>query len=306
MQDSYTNKNLKEVDDQIDLLEFINVLWQGKLLIFSFTAFISIIGVIYSLLLPNIYESRALLVSANTQSSISGALGTYGSLAGLAGINLPAGDDGGNSRKAIRKITSLSFFEDNIMPNIYLPDLMAIKYWNSSTNKVIYDDKIYDNSTNKWITGYRPSSQQSFDSFKSKLSLSEDKMTGFVTLSIKHQSPFVAKQWTELIVNEINSFYREKDKSESQRAISYLNEQISTTGFSEIKLAIAQLIQGETKKLTILEASESYVFDYIDPPKVMEKKSEPARAFICILSALLGGMLSILVVLIRHYYLLNV
>ena len=33
----------------------------------------------------------------------------------------------------------------------------------------------------------------------------------------------------------------------------------------------------------------------------MEKKSEPKRALICILSALLGGMLSILLVLIRHY-----
>jgi LPS O-antigen subunit length determinant protein (WzzB/FepE family) len=33
----------------------------------------------------------------------------------------------------------------------------------------------------------------------------------------------------------------------------------------------------------------------------MEQKSEPARALISILSALLGGMLSVLLVLIRHY-----
>jgi LPS O-antigen subunit length determinant protein (WzzB/FepE family) len=33
----------------------------------------------------------------------------------------------------------------------------------------------------------------------------------------------------------------------------------------------------------------------------MEEKSEPKRALIVILSALLGGMLSILLVLIRHY-----
>jgi LPS O-antigen subunit length determinant protein (WzzB/FepE family) len=33
----------------------------------------------------------------------------------------------------------------------------------------------------------------------------------------------------------------------------------------------------------------------------MEQKSEPKRALIFILSALLGGMLSILLVLIRHY-----
>jgi hypothetical protein len=50
------------------------------------------------------------------------------------------------------------------------------------------------------------------------LSLSEDKKSGFITLSIKHQSPFVAKQWVELVVNEINSFYRQKDKLESEKA----------------------------------------------------------------------------------------
>ena len=70
---------------------------------------------------------------------------------------------------------------------------------------------------------------------------------------------------------------------------------------SEIKQVLAQLLQEETKKLSLIEADQSYVFDYIDPPAVMEQKSEPKRSIICILSALFGGMLSILIVLIRHY-----
>ena len=122
-----------------------------------------------------------------------------------------------------------------------------------------------------------------------------------LSLTIKHQSPFVAKQWVELIVNEINSFYRQKDKLESEKSVSYLNQQISVTGLSEIKQVLAQLLQEETKKLTLIEANQFYVFDYIDPPAVMELKSEPKRGLICILSALLGGLLSIALVLIRHY-----
>ena len=104
-----------------------------------------------------------------------------------------------------------------------------------------------------------------------------------------------------MVVDEINRFYRQKDKSESEKAVSYLNQQISMTGLSEIKLVIAQLLQEETKKLTLIEANQYYVFDYIDPPAVMEKKSEPKRSLTLILSLLLGGMLSILFVLIRHY-----
>ena len=73
------------------------------------------------------------------------------------------------------------------------------------------------------------------------------------------------------------------------------------TGFSEIKKVLAELLQEETKKLTLIEANQSYVFDYIDPPAVMEKKSEPTRSTICILSALLGGIFSIFLVLVRYY-----
>ena len=308
MQEAHSNNHPNDFDDEIDLRELFYVLLEGKWIIVSLTAFVSIIGVIYSLLLPNIYESKAMLVPVNSSSGISGALGSYGGLAGLAGISLPSGGDEGNSAKAIQKISSLSFFENNILPNMHLPDLMAVKSWNSKTNTLTFDDSIYDTNSNTWIRDYSypqqqiPSAQESFEVFKTAhLSLSEDKKSGFITLAIKHQSPFIAKQWVELVINQVNAFYRQKDKSESEKAVSYLNQQISITGLSEIKQVIAQLLQEETKKLTLIEANQYYVFDYIDPPAVMEKKSEPKRALICILSALLGGMLSILLVLIRHY-----
>ena len=308
MQETYTNKSSNDFDDEIDLRELFYVLLEGKWIIFSVTSFISIIVLVYSLLLPNIYEAKAILVPVNPSSGIAGALGSYSGLAGIAGISLPAGGDEGNSAKAIEKIRSLSFFENNILPNIQLPDLMAVKSWNYKTNILNFDGSIYDTSSNRWVRDYSypqqqiPSPQESFEVFKTKhLSLSEDTKSGFITLSIKHQSPFVAKQWVELIVNEVNSFYRQKDKIETEKAVSYLNQQVSLTSLSEIKEALAQLLQEETKKLTLIEANQFYVFDYIDPPAVMEEKSEPKRALICILSALLGGMLSIVIVLIRHY-----
>ena len=308
MQEAHSNKNPNDFDNQIDLRELFYVLLDGKWIIVSLTAFVSIIGVIYSLLLPNIYESRAILVPVNSSSGISGALRSYSGLAGLAGINLPSDGNEGNSAEAVKKISSLSFFENKIMPNIHLPDLMAVKSWNSGTNTLTFDESIFDRNSNTWIRDYSypqqqiPSAQESFAVFKTKhLSLSEDIKSGFITLSIKHQSPFVAKQWAELVVNEVNDFYRQKDKLESEKAVSYLNQQISMTSLSEIKEVIAQLLQEETKKLTLIEANKYYVFEFIDPPAVMEEKSQPKRALICILSALLGGILSILFVLIRHY-----
>jgi uncharacterized protein involved in exopolysaccharide biosynthesis len=309
MQEAHSNKHTNDFDDEIDLRELFYVLLEGKWIIASLTAFASIVGVIYSLFLPNIYESKALLVPVSPSSGISRALESYSSLAGIAGISLPSGGGEGNSAKAIQKISSLSFFENKILGNIHLTDLMAVKSWNSKTNTLAFDESIFDMNSNTWIRDYSypqqqiPSAQESFEVFKTEhLSLSEDKKSGFVTLSIKHQSPFVAKQWVELVVNEVNAFYRQKDKLESEKAVSYLNQQISMTGLSEIKQILAQLLQEETKKLTLIEANQYYVFDYIDPPAVMEQKSEPKRALICILMALLGSILSIVLVFTKHYF----
>ena len=186
---------------------------------------------------------------------------------------------------------------------------MAVKSWNSKTNTLVYDERIFNSISKTWVRKYSypkqqiPSAQESFEEFKSKhLSISENKKTGFITLSIRHKSPFLAKQWTELVVNEVNSYYRQKDKYESEKAVSYLNQQISMTGLSEIKEVLAQLLQEEIKKLTLVEANQFYVFDYIDPPAVMEEESDPNRFLIFTLSLFLGLMFSILIVLFRHYF----
>lgn len=301
------NNDSNNFDDKLDLLEFSQVLIKGKWVIFSVTSFVSILTVIFSLLIPNIYESKALLAPVNS-SGISGAMQSYSGLAGIAGISLPSVAAESNSKKAINTMTSLSFFENNIMPNIFIPNLIAIKSWNHEQNKITYKENIYDENLNIWVRDYSfpykqiPSAQESFEVFKNKhLNITEETKTGFITITVRHQSPFIAREWTDLIINEVNNFYRQKDKSEAQKAASYLYEQIEITNLSEIKQVIAELLKQETQKLTLIEVTPYYVFDYIDPPAVMEKKVGPKRAVICILGAFLGGMLSIVFVLLNNY-----
>ena len=171
MQANQSNKHSEDFEDEIDFIELFKVLWDGKWIIIFLTTFVSIVGVIYSLSLPNIYTSKALLVPVNPSSSIPGALRGYAGLAGLAGISTPTGGDEGNSAKALEKITSLSFFENNILPNIFLPDLMAVKSWDSETNRLTYNESIYISESKTWVQ--MPSAQKSFRSFSIHLSFNE-------------------------------------------------------------------------------------------------------------------------------------
>lgn len=306
MQETRSNEYTTHGNNEINFLELFNVLIKGKWIIVSMTTFASIIGVVYSLNLPNIYESKAILVPEN-MSSAAGSLSGYASLAGAVGINIPSPGKEGNYVKALKKIKTLSFFENNILPYIFLPDLMAVDAWNYETNTIVYDEKLYSHKTNTWnrIASYpyqqNPSAQEAFEQFMFHFTLIQDPKNEFVEVKIKHQSPFVAKQWTELIIEKINTYYRDKDKAQSERAVSYLNKQIVMTSLSEVKQVIATLLQEETQKLTLIEAKQYYVLEIVDPPAVMEKKSDPKRAIICIISALLGGILSIFIVLIKQY-----
>tara|TARA_X000000950_G_scaffold26241_1_gene28296 strand:+ start:271 stop:1200 length:930 start_codon:yes stop_codon:yes gene_type:complete len=301
------NPNTQYHDDEIDLLELFSVIFKGKITI-AFTIIVcSVIAVIYSLSLPNIYKSEALLVTSESHSSPSN-MESYNTISQLAGINLSSQNSQSNSSKALEKLHTLSFFEKNILPNIFLPELMAYKSWDSEKNLSTFNNEIYDEDKNQWIrkTSFPlqmiPSAQESFKMFHSKhLEIDKDKKVGFIKISIKHQSPYIAKNWVQLIVDEINKYYREKDKSEAERAFKYLSTQISKTNYAEIKAAISLILQKETKKLTLIEANENYVFEYIDPPVVMELKNEPNRSLICIFGALIGMMLGIITVLVKHF-----
>ncbi len=301
-------KKSTDIENEINLKELFQALIDGKWIIGTIVLIASVLVVIYSLSLPNIYQSRALLSPADAENGMSNSLGGMSSLASLAGVNLTTQSGQSNPVKAIEKLNTLSFFEENILPHIFLPDLMAVKSWNLVNNTIEFDKNIFDESAGKWTREFTfpqkqtPSAQESFTKFQGDhLRISEDKQTGFISLVIKHQSPYIAKEWTELIVEQINTFFREKDKAEAESAVNYLNQQIANTRYTEIKQVMAELQQQQIQKLTLIEASDFYVFEYIDQPAVMEKKSEPSRAMICIFGALLGGMLGTLIVLVRHF-----
>ena len=307
--DNNSNVDSKFIrEDEIDLKELFQAVLNGKWLITSTTILFSVIGILYSLSLPNIYQSTALLYPTEQQSNgLGGAMKAYSGLAGLAGINLSSQSSDSNSVKALEKVTSLSFFAENLMPNIFLPDLMAVDSWDKDINLLIYDEDIYNETSKIWVRDFKypqtqvPSAQESFEVFIEHLLVTEDQDSEFVTISVKHESPLIAQEWTELVVDQLNNYFRSKDKVEAEIAVSYLKEEIAKTNFTEVKQVIAELLQGRTQQLSLIEVGEYYVFAYIDPPVVMEKKSEPIRSIICIIFALVGIILGTALVIIRHY-----
>lgn len=302
MDNKYINNKTKLDEHEIDFIKVISSLWNDRLIIVSIVFIVTLISAIYSITLPNKYQSSAILSPANVLESSNNTSSRYSGLANLAGLNtFNQNSSNRNILKANEKMNSLSFFKESILPNIYLPDLMAINSWDKKNNIIIYDTNIYDQVTKSWKTN-KPTAQESFKVFKNNLEVSQDPSTGFFRISIRHHSPFIAKIWLEVLVDELNNYYRLKDKNIAQASMDYLNRQIEQTKYTEIKEAIAELLKQKTQTLTLIEVTDNYIFDYIDPPAVMEKESEPNRLFIVLTGIIIGLMLGLFKTLFQIYF----
>ena len=295
-------------DDEIDLKELFLVLWAGKWVIAGITALGGAIAVVVALSLPNIYTSSALLAPAESSNGgMSALMKQYGGLASLAGVSLPGGGDSSKAALAMELMKSRAFLGEFIERHDILPELMAAESWDAATGGLRFDDSLYDVESGAWVRDVdppkqpKPSSQEAHEAFIDVLSVSEGKDTGFVTVSVEHLSPITAQTWVTWLVDDINQAVRDQDVAEANRSIDYLKDQAATTALAELQSVFFELIQSQTETVMLAQVRPEYVFKTIDPAVVPEQKSKPNRALICVLGTLLGGMLGVLVVLVRHY-----
>jgi uncharacterized protein involved in exopolysaccharide biosynthesis len=261
----------------------------------------------FALSQPDIYKAEALLSPVSNDSGGMGGLASqFGGLASLAGVSL----GGGNADKTtmgIEVLQSRQFFAQFMTDNDVLVPLMASNNWESSTNRLVIDPEIYDVKTNAWVREAKaprqsqPSVQEAHEKFKEIIAVSQDKETGFVTLSIEHYSPYVAKKWVDTLIVAINETIREQEVAQAERSISYLKQQIQTTQLAELQVGFFELIQSQTETIMLANASPEYLFKTLDPAVVPELKAKPKRALIAVLGTLLGGMFGVLIVLVRHF-----
>ena len=297
-----------QYDDEIDLRELFGVLWAGKMKILVITAVFAIASVIYALSVPNQYNATALLSPAQSSGGgLSGALGQLGGLAAMAGVSLGGGESS-EAQVAQEIMKSWSFIEGFIQSNNLAVEVYAAEGWNKGSNELQIDSDIYDVSKSQWLvkdddTGELgpPSSWKLFEKFSEKLAVSEDKKSGLLSVSIEYYSPQIAKQWLDLYVAAINDHMQKRKMAKVTRNIEYLEAQIKKTNIAEMQEVFYTIIEEQIKSKMLAEASPDYAFVAVSPSMVPEEKSQPKRALICILGTLLGGMLSVLWVLVMHY-----
>ena len=299
--------SLNQYDDEIDLRELFGVLWAGKIKIIAITAVFTIASVIYAFSVSNQYKATALLSPAQSSGGgLSGALGQLGGLASLAGVSIGGGESS-EAQVAQEIMKSWSFIEGFIESNNLAVEVYAADGWSKGSNELQINADIFDQSKNQWLIEddagklSAPTSWKLYQSFSSRLAVSEDKKSGLVSVSIEYYSPQIAKQWLDMYVAAINAHMQQRQVAKVTTNIEYLQAQIEKTAIAEMQEVFYTIIEEQIKNKMLAEASPDYAFVAVSPSMVPEEKSQPKRALICILGTLLGGMLSVLLVLVMHY-----
>ena len=295
-------------DDEIDLRELFSVLWAGKKLIAAVTSLFAVISVIYALSLANEYKSYAVVAPAESGGSALGNMaGQLGGLASLAGINIGSSENT-ETLEAMEIMQSWGFIEEFIETNSLQMPVYAAEGWDKASNSLKLDDELYDAESETWQiededSGKQrpPSSWELFEEFDKKVTVSQDKTSGLITISLEYYSPYLAKQWVELFIRSINDYMRERKLQQVNRNIEYLTAQVEKTAIAGMREVFYQIIEEQIKSKMLAEASPEYAFVTVSRAMVAEEESKPKRALICILAVLLGGMLSVLIVLIQYY-----
>jgi uncharacterized protein involved in exopolysaccharide biosynthesis len=295
-------------DDEIDLAELWRAIWAGKFLIMVISFVFAVASVTFALSKPDIYKASVLLAPASSDSGGGmGALaGQFGGLASLAGISLGGGGID-KTALALEIIKSRAFLETFIKKHNLLVPLMASENWDRVNDRLIFDDAAYNAVNNKWLREVsfpktaKPSPWEAYEKFLELLIIAQDKTTSLVTIDVEFYSPKIAKQWLIWLVADVNNFMREQDEKEALASIDYLTKQLEETEVSAMETVFYQLIEEQTKNMMLTKVTAEYVLKTIDPAQVPDTKAKPKRALIVVLGTMLGGMLSVIIVLIRHF-----
>ena len=297
------------LDDVFSINNFFNQCLKYKFTIMLIILICSSVSAVSSLFLKDIYKSSSLVLISEEASNLAGMQGSLGGLAALSGINIDSLSGGRDLKSySLKYIKSREFIYQFILTHNLLVPLMATDSWDKDTNTVVVDPQKYDTSKNEWVIkaeppkSPQPTLQEAYKEFMSILNVEETRNSNFITLSIEHKSPYLAKEWLDLIVTDINTSIRNKELNEAQKALDYLNQKISLTSIKNVEVILYDLIESKIKTIMLANIKDEYLFEVVDPPIVEERRAKPNRILIVIIGIFIGSFISLLFI-IRSIYL---
>ena len=285
------------------MIEFIKDVIRFRWLVIMLVIVSFIGSVIFAFITPNEFKAEAMLVPANDDSQSSMGLGSQlGGLASLAGIS--AGNSANDKVGLAKELLNDWYFVDSfINENGMKADILAAQGWDGATNKLLYDNDVYDSNTKSWKSdgdkSLEPTDWLAFNEFRKMVVFEPRKDSPVIMASLKYYSPDMAAIWLNSLIAAINKKIQSIDIEETQLSIKYLESKIEQTDLVELKDVFYELMQQQIKTLMLAEIRNEYVLKKVGPIKTPESKFKPKRMVVVFLGSILGLLLALMLIAAR-------
>jgi LPS O-antigen subunit length determinant protein (WzzB/FepE family) len=288
-------------EDEIDLRELFDTILKNKFKIILITFVITSLTIIYTLSIPNSYKSSVVLAPQEQSKGIS--LGGLSALAGMAGVDL-----GGSSMDAFNSMNTIlndNSFHEMIIKKYNLIEKLKPESMDKNLVFALGYRKIYDlfHGSSKDDKTQDETMFDTIKDLKKIVSLSSDKKSGAITMSVELYDRFLAKDLLEIYLKEITTYLRKLDMKDLNKKIAYYKKELSNINDVDLKLQINQLIASLIQKKVLSSAGEYYNVKVITKPQVafVKDKSKPKRALIVVVAFVTSIILSIFLVFFQEF-----
>ncbi|MBD3768230.1 MAG: hypothetical protein IE928_09875, partial [Gammaproteobacteria bacterium] len=301
-------------EDEIDLRE----LWQhivdgkGLILAVTFACFVSAFG--YAVSATSWFEAKATLIDNSAGGGkAGGALAGLGGLASLAGVSMPASPVEAVLATATSDAFMIDFLRKHDLKKVFMAGRWdaARQQWLPASGLM---HSLWEEGARPYIMGERPKvnspfplaeneptwqSTVEFLEKKNIFSISQDKKSNIVTMSVTWTDPNQAAQWVQWWVDDLNDLIRQRAIAESQSMLDNLLPKLEQPMPAEVRASVIGMIDEQTKTINAAMVKKDYALRLIDPPLAPETVAKPRRMLILAVAIVLGLMLGSMIAIIR-------
>ncbi|MCB0743271.1 MAG: hypothetical protein KDC67_05160 [Ignavibacteriae bacterium] len=187
------------------------------------------------------------------------------------------------------------------------PELLAINSYDKSNNLLITDTSKFNPKTKEWLAK-EPEYQNpqlrlnmAYMNLNSKLSVVDDRFTGATTITLDTPSPTLSVKWLNLLIEEVNFLLKSKKKSEYQRQISFLENELLKRTDTEGRNMIYDLIFSTTNKLMMVDSTNSFALESVASAYPPLKPSSPRKVLISFAFFIFGLILVTIIAFLKIY-----
>ena len=293
-------------DDEIDLRELFSALWRGKFLIMLCMIAAIVLASFYLRSAERKYTVTYVFTPVVSDDSAPN-LSSLGGLASLAGVSLPSSSSGDfKTFKYLLKSEEVAAFV--LTDEALVQEIFANEWDAESASYQRPPDGQYTpyiRSLNLLLTGamqsayVEPNAARLSNWMIGAFTASEDRDTGFLTLSSETTSPNMMLELMERVTTETDRLLKERYIQTSKKTVGFYEQQLSKARAREHREALAKLIAQEDQKLMLASKGSFFVAKPLTSPSVSLHPTSPKTSLVLALSVVLGVFFGAALVLIR-------